>query len=92
MVALLVTGLMLEHPIPRARGDVAVSRSVRGGGGVVESIAHGIRVEQGGQTLQLMHPGIDNVTYSVGAQGSMRARYVNQDGYVTINNVYVEGE
>jgi hypothetical protein len=31
------------------------------------------------------------VTYSVGAQGSMRARYVDPEtGYVTINNVYAE--
>jgi hypothetical protein len=90
MVAMLVTGLVLEHPIPRPRSDAAASRTDRSEGGIVESIAHGIRVEQGGQALQLMDPGADNVTYSVGAQGSMRARYVNQDGYVTINNVYVQ--
>jgi hypothetical protein len=92
MVALLVTGLMLEHPIPHSRSDGALSRTGHSEGSVVESVANGIRIEQGGQALQLMHPGIDHVTYSVGAQGSMRARYVNQDGYVTINNVYVEGQ
>jgi hypothetical protein len=89
MVALLVTGLMLERPVPRGH-DAGTFHAERNEGGMVESVAHGIRVEQGGQALQLMHPGVDNVTYSVGAQGSMRARYVNQDGYVTINNVYVE--
>jgi hypothetical protein len=38
-----------------------------------------------------MHAGAQHVTYSVGAQGSMRARYVDREtGNVTINNVYVE--
>jgi len=38
-----------------------------------------------------MHPSKQPVTYSVGAQGSMRARYVDPEtGYVTINNVYAE--
>jgi hypothetical protein len=32
-----------------------------------------------------------HVTYSVGAQGSMRARFVDQEtGNVTFNTVYVE--
>ncbi len=82
MVALLVTGLVLEHPVPRpARFD----------GVIVQTMPDGIQVRQGGQALQLMHSGARNVTYSVGAQGSMRARYVDPEtGYVTINNVYVE--
>jgi hypothetical protein len=84
VVALLVTGLMLEHPIPRpAAGRID--------GIVVQTMPDGIQVREGGQALQLMHAGAKNVTYSVGAQGSMRARYVDPEtGYVTINNVYVE--
>lgn len=89
MAALLVTGLMLERPIPRpAAGS---GRGVEREGIVVQSTIDGIQVRQGGQALQLMHAGAQNVTYSVGAQGSMRARYVDPEtGYVTINNVYVE--
>jgi len=39
-----------------------------------------------------MHRGNANdVIQTVGAQGSMRARYVDPDtGYLTINNVYVQ--
>jgi anti-sigma factor RsiW len=82
MVVVLATALVLEHPVPRpARLD----------GVVVQTMPDGIQVRQGGQALQLMHSGAHNVTYSVGAQGSMRARYVDPEtGYVTINNVYVE--
>ena len=84
VVALLVTGLMLERPMPNA----VLPRSE---GIVVQTTPNGIQVREGGQALRLMHPGAEHVTYTVGAQGSMRARYVDPEtGYVTINNVYVE--
>jgi anti-sigma factor RsiW len=83
VAALLVTGLMIERPIPRP--------SSRNEGIVVQTIPNGIQVREGGQALQLMHAGAQHVTYSVGAQGSMRARFVDQEtGYVTFNTVYVE--
>jgi anti-sigma factor RsiW len=85
MAALLVTGLMLERPMPRrtyARFDPGI---------VVQSTKDGIAVGEGRQALELRHRGASNVTYSVGAQGSIKARYVDpQTGYVTVNNVYAE--
>ena len=51
----------------------------------------GIQVRKGSHALRLLHPGAQNVTYTVGAQGSMRARYVDPEtGYVIVNNVYAE--
>jgi hypothetical protein len=86
VMALLVTGFMIEHPGQRpAPGMVD--------GVVVQSTKDGIQVFDGSRALRLMHTGIkeENVIRSVGAQGSMRARYVDpQTGYVTINNVYAE--
>lgn len=84
VIALLATGLMLERPGPR-------QVFARSEGIVVQSTVNGIQVRSGGEALQLMHAGAENVFYTVGAQGSMRARYVDpQTGYVTINNVYGE--
>jgi hypothetical protein len=82
VVVLLVTGLVLEHPGPG---------TPRYDGVVVQTTANGIQVREGGQALRLLHSGAQNVQYSVGAQGSMRARYVDPEtGYVTINNVYAD--
>ena len=50
-------------------------------------------VVQAGQSLGLMHSGTNReaVTYQVGAQGSVEARYVDSvTGYVTVNKVDVE--
>jgi len=82
--ALMVTGLMLEHPAP----NLAAARQE---GVVVQRLAGGIQVRGGGQALRLLHGNARDVYFSVGAQGSLRARYVDPDtGYVTINNVYAE--
>ena len=82
VVVLLFAGLVLEHPGPGAPKYDGV---------VVQTTANGIQVREGGQALRLMHSGAQNVQYSVGAQGSMRARYVDPEtGYVTINNVYAD--
>jgi hypothetical protein len=82
IVVLVATGLVLEGPGPRPAPDNTV---------IVQATRNGIQVREGGQALRLMHAGARNVMYSVGAQGSMRARYVDPEtGYVTINNVYVE--
>lgn len=86
VAALLVTGLVLEHPAPVTATD---------DGMVVQATANGIQVRKGAQALRLMNPdGLgpnERVMYSPDAQGGMRARYVDpQTGYVTINNVYAE--
>jgi hypothetical protein len=85
VAALLVTGLVIERPIPRSAS--------RNEGVIVQATADGVQVRHGGEALQLRNAGVDarHVLYSVGAQGSMRARYVDPEtGNVTINNVYVE--
>jgi hypothetical protein len=82
VVVLLFAGLVLEHPAPGAPKYDGV---------VVQTTANGIQVREGGQALRLLHAGAQNVQYSVGAQGSMRARYVDPEtGYVTINDVYAD--
>jgi len=91
VAALLVTGLLLEHPVPRQNFAPGIPYSLPLDGVVVQSTRYGIEVGEGKQLLQLRHLGASDVTYSVGAQGSIRARFVDpKTGYVTINNVYVE--
>ena len=80
---LLAAGVLLERPTPRVEG---VS---------VRATAEGIEVRDGEQAFGLLHGSARNaeekVIYSVGAQGAMRARYVDsKTGYVTINTVYVQ--
>jgi hypothetical protein len=85
VVALLVTGIVLEHPAPTVVADEGI---------VFQATKNGIQVRQGGQALRLMNPDQlepQRVMYSPDAQGSMRARYVDPEtGNVTTNNVYAE--
>ena len=81
---LLAAGLMLERPAPSVAREAGV---------VVQAVAGGVQVRQGGQSMGLMHSGTsrDAVTYQAGAQGSVEARYVDAEtGYVTVNTVNVE--
>lgn len=76
--------LLVERPAPRMAGSSA--RGV-----VLQATSGGIEWNDGRQALGLMHRTAGNVTYTAGAQGSMRARYVDSEtGYVTINNVYAQ--
>ena len=92
MVFLVAAGLLLDRSTPPAP-PVAADESM-----VLRATAGGIELNQGGQSMSLLHVrasqgpgGQQDVTYSAGAQGSMRARYVDSDtGNVTINNVYVQ--
>jgi anti-sigma factor RsiW len=87
VIAVMATGILLERPVPRH--EIAMQEGV-----VVQQTAEGIQVREGGRAFGLLHSNVRDlrdVTYTVGAQGSMRARYVDPDtGYVTINNVYAE--
>ena len=86
VMALLVTGVVLQRPAPRPGPPVI-------DGVVVQATKDGIQVLNGPRTLRLLHTGVrdENVIHSVDAQGAMRARYVDPEtGYVTINNVYAE--
>jgi hypothetical protein len=80
-MALLVTGMMLERPVPAPMDDTAV----------VQTTVNGIQVRRGSEALRFTNNGAQNVLYSPDARGGMRARYVDPEtGYVTINNVYAE--
>ncbi|HEY2019166.1 MAG TPA: hypothetical protein VGH38_36920 [Bryobacteraceae bacterium] len=85
IVTLVATGLILQSNAPAPA--VADQRTV------VQSTSDGIQVGAGDQAFRLMNTGVNaaDVTLTVGAQGSMGARYVDpKTGYVTINNVYAE--
>jgi hypothetical protein len=81
LAVLLVTGLVLQHPAPVVRDD----------GTVLGHTADAIEVGQGAQAFRLMNTGAENVTFSVNAQGSVGARYVDPEtGLVRINSVYAQ--
>jgi hypothetical protein len=84
VLALLVTGLLLERPTPSV-----MSESVP----VVQPILEGVESRSGDQSFALMHAGVKvkDVTYSVSAQGTMGASYVDPTtNLVTMTKVYVE--
>jgi hypothetical protein len=89
LMALVAAGLFLERPRPAT--VPAIVPFVAGENAVLRATAGGIELNQGGQTLSLLHVRSADVTYLAGAQGSMRAGYVDSDtGNVTINNLYVQ--
>jgi len=82
VVALIVTGLVLERPTP----SVLTASSP-----IVQTTADGIERRAGDRGFALRNGGARDVTYTVGAQGTMGARYVDPDtGTVTMTKVYVE--
>ena len=82
VVALMVTGLMLEGPAPRL---------ARANEPMVQATVNGIQSRSGDQTFGLMHSGASGVSYTVGAQGTLGARYTDPEtGNVTMTKVYVE--
>jgi hypothetical protein len=87
IVALAVTGLMLERPAPVLADE----------GVVVQATANGIQIRKGRHAFRLMNNVGDDaqqplrVTYSSDAQGAVGARVVDpQTNYITTNRVYVE--
>lgn len=84
VAALLAASVLLERPVPRQRALTADAVTI-------EATSSGIELRGGGQSLSLLHRRAGDVTFSVSAQGAMRARYVDSDtGNVTINNVYAQ--
>ncbi|HXS96376.1 MAG TPA: hypothetical protein VN736_17350 [Candidatus Limnocylindrales bacterium] len=80
MIALVVTGLMLERPSPH--------RFTVPEGSVAEATTWGIQVSENGEAIGLKHAGVQNTTATVSAHGGVRERYVDPDsGYVTVNIV-----
>jgi hypothetical protein len=83
IAALVAASLLLERPAPKLWTPAD--------GVVLAQTANGIELKEGGQAMSLLHSRAEDVTYSAGAQGTMRARYVDSEtGYVTINNVYAQ--
>jgi hypothetical protein len=79
IVTLAVTGLVME---PRVGEKVDRHTVARG-------IHDGIEVTQGDRAFRLMNTGATNVTFSAGADCSLRARYLDPTtDQVTINQVY----
>jgi hypothetical protein len=81
IAALLVTGLILEHPTP-VQND---------GSAVVQAMAGGVQVRRGERAFRLVNAGAQRVTYSSDAQGAVGAQSADPDtGYVTILKMYAE--
>ena len=84
VMAMVVTGLVLQRPGPTA----SVARS---GEPVVQLTTHGIQRRSGDQGFALMHGSAQSVTYTVNAKGSLGARYMDPEtDQVTMTKVYVE--
>jgi hypothetical protein len=82
VLALMVTGVMLEGPSPR------IPRPTEP---MVQATANGIQRRAGDTAFGLMHAGASSVTYTVGVQGTLGARYTDPEtGNVTMTKVYVE--
>jgi hypothetical protein len=81
----IVSGWWLHMPRP------PVASSEYAGGIVLAATPVGIELKQEGRALTLMHPSSEPVLVSVSVQGSMTARFVDEEtGMVTINNVYLQ--
>lgn len=81
LLAVLAMGLVLQHPAPVTAYEPGI---------LVQATDDGIQVREGGQAMGLLSSGVEkqDVTYTVGAQGSMEARYVDRDtGYITVNTL-----
>ncbi len=85
VVLVLTAGWWLQMDRPRP-SEQAVDQGI-----VLSATADGIELRDGGRLLSLQHPDARNVTYTVNAQGGIRARYVDREtGQVTVNHVYAE--
>jgi hypothetical protein len=79
---MLLAAVVLERPVP-----------VHGSETMVQATYKGIQRRSGDRAFGLMHSGVDEqyVTYTVGAQGTLGARYVDPEtGAMTMTKVYVE--
>lgn len=57
----------------------------------IEATSQGVGLKENGRALTLRHPGGLETATTVGFQGALRMRYVDEEsGQVTINNVYLD--
>jgi hypothetical protein len=87
VVALLVTGIVLERPAPNPLTAIADDITI------MQATDNGIQFRRGAQSFRLINPErLDpqqGVTYSTNVQGSVGARYLDlESGNVTINRVH----
>ena len=76
-----ISGWFLHFPRPTQRTE----------GGVLSANRGGIELKQEDGALTLKHFGSESVLVSASAQGSLAARFVDDEtGMVTINNVYLQ--
>jgi hypothetical protein len=82
VAVLLVTALVIQRPTPPI-----MSAAVP----VAQTTKDGIQTRSGDSGFALMHTNARDVSYTVGAQGTMGASYVDPStGYVTMTKVYAE--
>jgi anti-sigma factor RsiW len=86
VLALLVTGIVVERPAPAPAREAADTV-------MMQMTPDGIQLREGTQSWRLMHSSAqkDSVHYQMGAQGSVEARYVDSNtGYVMVNKIDVD--
>jgi hypothetical protein len=77
----IVSGWFLHSPRPKLRTEGIVLSANRGG----------IELKEADRAFTLKHFASDPVLFSVSTEGSMAARFVDEEtGMVTVNNVYVQ--
>jgi len=82
LTVLAASGILLHHPAP-----VAATRDVP----TLAATGAGLELRSGENSVMLLNHRGAKADQSVGAQGEIRARYVDAEtGSVTINNVYLE--
>lgn len=83
VLVLALVGVWLQQSRPGS------SRSTWSEDLLLEATGWGIELRQGDRALILRHPEQERVTLTGSAQGSLRARWVDEEtGQVTIQNVY----
>jgi hypothetical protein len=71
---------MIQHP-PTLAGPAIT-------GTVLEASERGLQISEGAQTLRLLNTSGAQVSRTVGARGEVSSRYLDQNGYVTVSQVY----
>lgn len=84
MTCLLVAAWWLNPPAKRQHGIAAAAKVE------LRTTLGGIEVNENGNTLGLMHTRGRQKPIIVSAPGTLRARFVDDTGQVTINNVYTD--
>ena len=78
VLVLVISCMVLEHPMPKTTYTEASVRSTD----------DGVMAQAGQQMFGLTNGGAQKVTYTLDAQGSMKARYTDPEtGTITINTI-----